>query len=64
MVDSDKRCVYNGLEYSLTGRYATNKTTQSKVFEIEPMTTHGFDDLKIWVPLSEIYIIEGNTVDD
>lgn len=64
MVESDKRCVYNGLEYSLTGRYATNKVKGEKVFEIEPADSHGFNDLKIWVKISELYIIDGEMIDD
>lgn len=63
MVDNDNRCVYNGLEYTLTGRYATNKVTHQKVFEIQPTKTFGFDDLNIWVALEDLFLIEDDTVE-
>lgn len=61
-MDTDNRCVYNGLEYELTGRYATNKTSNNRVFEIRPVKTFGFEDLVIWAPMSDLFIIEKNLI--
>lgn len=58
MIDKDNRCVYNGLEYIVTGRVAKNKQTSKCVFEIRPKKTFGFEDqLNIWVPIEELYFI-------
>ena len=65
MLDKDNRCVYNGLEYMLTGRRALNHSKNKYVFELKPRKTYGFgDDLNIWVPLDDIYIIEEETDED
>lgn len=59
MVDKDNRCVYNRLEYIVTGKYAINKITNKKVFEIKPKNPCGFgDSLNLWVPIEDLYFIE------
>lgn len=59
MFDKNNRCVYNGLEYILTGRRALNRSRNKYVFELKPMKTFGFgDDLNIWASLEDIFIIE------
>lgn len=59
MEKKDKRCVYNGLEYTVTGKTALNKSHGRRLFEIQPKKTCGFEDsLNIWVPIEELYFIE------
>lgn len=55
----NSHCVYNGIEYKLTGRRALNAPRKKYVFELKPAKTFGFDDeLNIWVPADELFIIE------
>lgn len=59
MLDKDNRCVYNGLEYILTGRRAVSSNGKQYVFEIKPVKTFGFgDELNLWAPVSDLFIIE------
>ena len=59
MLDKDNRCVYNGLEYILTGRRAVSSGGKQYVFEIRPVKTFGFgDELNLWAPVADLFIIE------
>ena len=59
MVDKDNRCVYNGLEYAVTGRVAKNKHNGKSIFEIRPKITFGFEDqLNIWVSIEDLFFIQ------
>ena len=59
MIDKDNRCVYNGLEYYTTGRLASNKIRNKKLFEIRPKNTYGFgEDLNLWVSIDDLFFIE------
>jgi len=59
MFDKDNSCVYNGLEYCLTGRRALNSSRNKYVFELRPLNTGGFgDEFNIWVSKEDIFIIE------
>lgn len=61
-------CVYNGIEYIITGRSAVknlgnNKTTT--LVELRPKFSGGFkDELNIWVHPSELYQIQEDVEND
>lgn len=65
MLDKNNRCVYNGLEYLLTGRRALNPTKNRNVFELKPYKTFGFgDELNVWASVEDLYIIQDEEIND
>jgi len=60
MNENKDACIYNGVEYILTGRKAVKRkgNTRVSVHELRPKFNGGFgDDLNIWVAPSELYLI-------
>jgi len=52
-------CVYNGIEYIITGRSAVKKLGNKTLVELRPKFSGGFkDELNIWVSPSELYQIQ------
>ena len=58
MPNQEDACIYNGIEYTITGRSAIKKNEKKTIVEIRPKFCGGFkDELNIWVPPSELYQI-------
>lgn len=64
-------CVYNGIEYIITGRSAVkrvqrgNSTVKITIVELRPKFSGGFgDDLNIWVAPDELYQITEEDSDE
>lgn len=58
MSNQEDACVYNSIEYIITGRSAIKKNENKTIVEIRPKFSGGFkDELNIWVPPSELYQI-------
>jgi len=59
MSEQTSACVYNGIEYIITGRSAIKKVGNKTLVELRPKCSGGFqDELNIWVPPTEIYQIQ------